>query len=61
MKNYKHLFDELFKSIDKVIVGQKEVVEQILVAIMCDNNALLEGYPGLAKTLTIKTLADLMN
>lgn len=61
MKNYKHIFDAIFKEIDKVIVGQDDVIEQILVAILCDNNALLEGYPGLAKTLVVRTLADLMN
>ena len=61
MKNYKQVFDELQKEISKVIVGQEEVVEQILVSILCDANALLEGYPGLAKTLTVRTLAELMD
>ena len=61
MKNYKHVFDAVFKEVDRVIVGQDDVIEQILVAILCDGNALLEGYPGLAKTLAVKTLAELMN
>ena len=61
MKNYKQVFDELQKELGKVIVGQEDTVEQILVAILCDGNALLEGYPGLAKTLTVKTLAQLMD
>ena len=61
MKNYKQIFDELKKEASKVIVGQDDVVEQILVALLCDGNALLEGYPGLAKTLTVKTLAQLMD
>tara|TARA_Y100000310_G_scaffold93932_1_gene91578 strand:+ start:53890 stop:54825 length:936 start_codon:yes stop_codon:yes gene_type:complete len=61
MKNYKHIFDAVFKEIGKVVVGQNDVVEQILVANLCDANALLEGYPGLAKTLAVRTLADLMN
>lgn len=60
MKNYKPVFDALFKEVGKVIVGQNDVTEQILVAVLCDGNALLEGYPGLAKTLAVKTLADLM-
>src|SRR3990167_1905710 len=60
MKNYKQVFDELQKELSKVIVGQESVVEQILVALLSDGNALLEGYPGLAKTLTVKTLAQLM-
>lgn len=61
MKNYKELFDQLFKNIDKVIVGQEEVLKEVLVSILCDANALLEGYPGLAKTLAIKTLSELMD
>ncbi len=61
MRNYKEAFDTLFKSIGKVVVGQKEPVEQITAAILCDANALLEGYPGLAKTLIVRTLADLMD
>ena len=60
MKNYKHIFDELQKELGKIIVGQESIVEQILIAILCDANALLEGYPGLAKTLTVRTLSQLM-
>ena len=61
MRNYKHVFDAVFKEVSRVVVGQNHVVEQILAAILCDGNALLEGYPGLAKTLTIRTLADIMS
>ena len=61
MKDYKHAFDSLFKEINKVVVGQDEVLKQILVCILCDSNALLEGAPGLAKTLSVRTLAELMD
>jgi|TARA_Y100000310_G_scaffold220550_2_gene222082 MoxR-like ATPase len=61
MKNYKHVFDAVFKEINKVVVGQNNVIEQILIAVMCDSNALMEGYPGLAKTLSVRTLADVMD
>src|SRR3990167_5974599 len=61
MKNYKQIFDEHQKETGKIIVGQENVVEQVISAILCDGNALLEGYPGLAKTLAVKTLADLMS
>ena len=61
MKNYKGVFDAISREIERVVIGQQDVVEQVLVAILCDANALLEGYPGLAKTLTIRTLADVMN
>ncbi len=61
MKNYKHAFDSLFKELSKVVVGQEEVLKSVLVCILCDANALLEGLPGLAKTLAVKSLADLMD
>ena len=61
MKNYKQIFDELQKEMEKVVVGQDKIIEQILISILCDANALLEGYPGLAKTLTAKTLSQLMD
>ncbi len=61
MKNYKHIFDAVFKEIEKVVIGQKDVIEQILIANLCDANALLEGYPGLAKTLAVRTMADVMD
>ncbi|HLC65886.1 MAG TPA: MoxR family ATPase [Candidatus Nanoarchaeia archaeon] len=61
MKNYKHIFDTLQKEIGRVVIGQEAIIEQVLIAMVADGNALLEGYPGLAKTLSIKTLADLMD
>jgi len=61
MRNYKPVFDSLFKEVGKIIVGQDDVMEQILVSVLCDGNALLEGYPGLAKTLAVSTLSDLMD
>jgi len=61
MKTYKQAFEELFKEVGKVIVGQSELLEQVMVAIICDRNALLEGYPGLAKTMAVKALSDVMD
>jgi MoxR-like ATPase len=55
------MFHNLKKEISKVIVGQDEVIDQIIVAIVCDANALLESYPGLGKTLLVKTLSDIMD
>jgi MoxR-like ATPase len=55
------MFKNLKSEIEKVIIGQEEVIDQIIVAIMCDANALLESYPGLGKTLMIKTLAEIMD
>ena len=51
-----HIINEL----RKVIVGQDEVIEQILVAVLAEGHALLEGVPGTAKTLTVKTLARII-
>ena len=45
---------------DKVIVGQKHLVESLLIGLLSDGHILLEGVPGLAKTLAIKTLASLI-
>lgn len=61
MLAYKKLFDDVFEEVGKVIVGQQEMVTQILSAILADGNALVEGYPGLAKTLTVRTLARIMD
>ena len=61
MRNYKGVFDEVYKGVGKVVIGQQEVVEQVVAAILCNHNALLEGYPGLAKTLLVRTLADVMD
>ena len=43
------------------IVGQKHLVDSLLVALLANGHVLLEGVPGLAKTLAIKTLATLVN
>ena len=61
VKNYKVVFDTVFKEVNKVIIGQNELLEQIMMAILCDSNALLEGYPGLAKTLAVRTLSEVLD
>jgi len=61
MKDYKVVFETLYKEIGKVVVGQNEMIEQVMIAVLCESNALLEGYPGLAKTLAVKTLAEAMD
>src|SRR5215208_2097139 len=45
----------------KVIVGQDSAIEQILIALLAEGHALLEGVPGIAKTLTVKTLSRILN
>lgn len=51
----------LREEIHRVIVGQEEVVTRLLVALLCGGHVLLEGVPGLAKTLMIRTLAQALN
>jgi MoxR-like ATPase len=49
---------DLLAEINKVMVGQEALVERVLIALLADGHILLEGVPGLAKTLLIKTLAQ---
>ena len=53
--------DQLRKNIRKVIVGQDELVDKIIIAILADGHILLEGVPGLAKTLVVNTISRLIN
>ena len=52
--------DALMLGMNKVIVGQKHLIESLLIGLLSDGHVLLEGVPGLAKTFAIKTLADLV-
>lgn len=49
------------KAIGKVIVGQDNVVEQLIISILCNGHTLLVGVPGLAKTLLVKTISDVLD
>ena len=49
---------DLLTEINKVMVGQEALVERVLIGLLADGHILLEGVPGLAKTLLIKTTAD---
>lgn len=51
----------LFSEMEKVIVGQKYLIERLVIGLLSDGHVLLEGVPGLAKTLSIRTLADALN
>jgi MoxR-like ATPase len=61
VKQESHFVKNIITEAQKVIVGQKFVLERILIGILSDGHILLEGVPGLAKTLTIKTIADITN
>jgi len=48
---------QVMAGIEKVIVGQRHLIERLLIGLLCDGHLLLEGLPGLAKTTAVKTLA----
>jgi MoxR-like ATPase len=52
------LLDPLYREIDKVIIGQRNMVDRLLVGLLTGGHILLEGVPGLAKTLAVRTLAQ---
>jgi MoxR-like ATPase len=53
--------DRILKEVSKVIIGQKDVVEQMLIALLCGGHGLITGAPGLAKTLLIKSLSQVFS
>jgi MoxR-like ATPase len=61
IKQRSRFVDDILGEASKVIVGQRVLLERLLNAMLCDGHVLLEGLPGLAKTLTIKTLADIIH
>lgn len=58
IKSESAFIEKIVAEIERVIVGQKHLVERLLVGLLADGHILLEGVPGLAKTLSVKTLAQ---
>ena len=56
----RQLISQARAELGRVIAGQNEVIEQVIMAVLCQGHALLEGVPGIAKTLTVKTLGKLL-
>ncbi len=54
------LFEEIRKEVSKSVVGQEKVIDGFICALLCDGHVLLEGVPGIAKTLIVKTLAEVV-
>lgn len=61
VKDSSAVLNDLLREIGKVIVGQQYLIERLLMALLADGHVLIEGVPGLAKTLSVRTLADSVN
>ncbi len=61
VEQLKDAYNQIVGEIGKVIIGQKEIIDQLLIALLCGGHVLLVGVPGLAKTLLISTLARALN
>lgn len=58
---FQHTVSDIEREVGKIIVGQRELVRQLLLTLLGGGNALLEGAPGLGKTLLVHTLADVID
>ncbi|MSP38312.1 MAG: AAA family ATPase [Deltaproteobacteria bacterium] len=54
-------FDEVKSEMGRVIVGHSELIEQVFIALVCGGHCLLEGVPGLGKTLLVRSLGEILN
>lgn len=61
IEELKQAYQAMKNQLDLVIVGQNDVIEQLLISIFCRSHALLVGVPGLAKTLLVSTLAEVLD
>ncbi|MBI5307488.1 MAG: AAA family ATPase, partial [Planctomycetes bacterium] len=60
-RSVKERVETIKKEVGRVIVGQEEMVDGIIIAMLSDGHILLEGYPGLGKTITVKTVARIVS
>jgi len=59
-KEHQHKITQVIEEVGKVVVGQKHMVNRLLIGLFTQNHILLEGVPGIAKTLTVNTLARVL-
>jgi MoxR-like ATPase len=57
VKEHSRVVNSITSAVEQVIVGQKAMIEGLIIGLLCNGHVLLEGVPGLAKTLTVSTLA----
>ncbi|MAH46538.1 ATPase [Candidatus Pacearchaeota archaeon] len=60
VRGIQKIVEEVEKELSQIIVGQKDVVREIISAVLCDGHVLVEGVPGVAKTLIVKAIAIVM-
>lgn len=60
-REFRQMFDSLRREIGKVIVGYETIVENVLICLFCGGHVLLEGVPGLGKTLLVRTMSDVFS
>ncbi|MBN1123480.1 MAG: AAA family ATPase [Sedimentisphaerales bacterium] len=58
---FRSMFDSLRKEVGKVIVGHEDIVDNVLICLFCGGHVLLEGVPGLGKTLLVRTLSSALS
>jgi MoxR-like ATPase len=58
VKHCSEVISRIKKEISKAVIGQEEIIESLIRALLCNGNVLLEGVPGIAKTLSIRSLAE---
>ena len=61
IEKHSAFIDDIYSELNKVIVGQKYMIDRLLIGLLADGHVLLEGVPGLAKTLTVSSLATVIN
>lgn len=61
IESHSAFIDDIYSELDKVIVGQRYMIDRLLIGLLADGHVLLEGVPGLAKTLTVSSLAKVIN
>ncbi|HYY72991.1 MAG TPA: magnesium chelatase, partial [Candidatus Bathyarchaeia archaeon] len=57
MQYLSQLASQVRAELSKIVIGQREFVDQLLLVLICGGHAVIEGVPGLAKTLAVKSLA----
>ena len=60
-RDFRKMFESLKAEVSKVIVGHEDIIENVLICLFCGGHVLLEGVPGLGKTLLVRTLSDALS